>query len=287
MKPLVAVLLVALLVALAVLAQVPAIFVGGLYLLTNALPAPAPASAREPDRAAIRLSQERAIAFLKAQYDLAVGLLRESPAIGEHNFYLTNDNALAAYVLDLAGEKELAATLRASLKMYGWETNGFVEAAWGVPITWPPNHHLDVVVRQVGEDRVLQETHDGPGYFYDWSAYSNLAFMAVVNEENRGYHESAGRLFEMQMGKFDGIGWQDKAYWDRNEVYETLGLAWGLYAGALTGRPAPPALLQSILSRQGPSGGFHTHFSASEDRLADPNVETTCLALLALHAYMR
>ena len=140
---------------------------------------------------------------------------------------------------------------------------------------------------RLGEDRVLQETHDGPGYFYDWSAYSNLAFMAVVNEQNQGHRESARRLFEMQMGRFDGVGWQDKAYWDRDRRYETLGLAWGLYAGAVTGKPVPPALLRSLLLRQGPSGGFHTHFSATEDRLADPNVETTCLALLALRAYER
>lgn len=231
--------------------------------------------------------QERAVAFLMAQYDPAVGLLRESPEIGRHNFYLTNDNALAAHVLDLLGEKDMAATLRASLKAYGQESNGFIEAAWGQPIAWPPNHHEDVILRQVGEDRVLQETHDGPGYFYDWSAYSNLAFMATVNEENQGYHESASRLFEIQMGKFDGLGWQDKAYWDRGGIYEPLRLAWGLYAGAMIGKPVPPTLVQSLLLRQGPSGGSHTHYSSYEDRLADPNVETTCLALLALHAYAR
>jgi hypothetical protein len=283
MKPLVVLLAVVLLVALSVLAQIPATLVGGLYAVTNALPAPA----SQPDRAAIRLSQERAIAFLKAQYDPALGLLQESPVIGQHNFYLTNDNALAAHVLDLLGEKDLAATLRASLKEYGRESNGFVEAAWGVPIAWPPNHHLDVVISQVGEDQVLQETHDGPGYFYDWSAYSNLAFMAVVNEENRGFHEAAGRLFDIQMARFDGNGWRDKAYWDRNGDYETLGLAWGLYAGAKLGKQVPPALVQSLLLRQGPSGGFHTHYSATEARKADPNVEATCLALLALHAYLR
>ncbi len=233
---------------------------------------------------------EAGVAFLKSQYNAELGLLQESPDIGQHNYYLTNDNALATYTLETLGvESELAAALRASLKRYGYDDNGFINVAWGQQIRWPPYHHKDIVVAQTGQDRILQETHTGPGYFYDWSAYSNLAFMAALNEYNQNYQESARRLYKIEMSTFDGLGWHDKAYWDRDGVYETIGPAWALYVGATIG--APPnrqnlQILQVLLDQQDPiTGGFHTHYRPGAPRLADPNIETTSLALLALHAW--
>jgi hypothetical protein len=42
-------------------------------------------------------------------------------------------------------------------------------------------------------------------------------------------------------------------------------------------------MLERLLAQQDPvTGGFHTHYRADADRLADPNVETTATALLAL-----
>ena len=120
---------------------------------------------------------------------------------------MTNDNALAAYTLKTLGvESELAAILRASLKRYGYSQNSFIETVWDVPVPWPPYHHADKLVTQIGQDRVFQEVHDGQGYFYDWSAFSNLAFMAAINEYNLGYRESARRLYEIQMIRFAGLG---------------------------------------------------------------------------------
>ncbi|GAB4570028.1 MAG: hypothetical protein Kow0047_23460 [Anaerolineae bacterium] len=160
----------------------------------------------------------KGVEFLRQRYNPQLGLLQESPEIGKHNYYL-NDAALAAYVLDQLGETELAAQLRQTLERYGYLGNGFFELAWGVPIRWPPYHHEDVVVAQIGEDRVLLQTHPGPGYFYDWSAYSNLAFMAAVNERALGNHEAARRLYEIEMSTFDGLGWKDLAYWKRNGTF--------------------------------------------------------------------
>lgn len=279
--------------------------VGVLWVAANALPPAAPpASATAPARptpsppptatATPRPSlpglpeiRSRAVSFLKSQYDEGWGLLRESPSIGWNNLWLTNDNALAAYTLERLGERGLAERLRASLKRYGYEENGFIELVWGKAVAWPPNHHQDLVVATSGKEQVKQETHLGPGYFYDWSAFSNLAFMAAINEHNLGYHESARRLYLIEAAKFDGLGWQDKAWADRGGIYETIGLTWGLLAAGTVGEAAPPELVEGLLKRQGPSGGFHTHYTAKDERLADPNVETTCLALLALEAYFR
>jgi hypothetical protein len=87
------------------------------------------------------------------------------------------------------------------------------------------------------------------------------------------------------MATFDGCGFPDLAYQHRGGVYETLGLAWGIYAAGRLGTTAQ--LSESVLARllaqqDAATGGFHTHYRLDANRLADPNVETTAMALLAL-----
>ena len=97
-------------------------------------------------------------------------------------------------------------------------------------------------------------------------------------------NESACRLYEIQMTRFAGLGWHDLAYDRRGGVYETLGLAYAVYTTGLLDLPPDPRVLASLLARQDPqTGGFHTYFTADQPRLADPNVEITSVALLALH----
>lgn len=227
--------------------------------------------------------------FLKGQYNPEVGLLQESPRIGAHRYFLANDALLAARVFRLFGEEELAAQLERTLARYGITGNDFIEVAWGEVIPWPPKHFEDPgsLVETRGEDQILTIRHEGPGYFYDWSAYSNLAFMAVHNELNGLYFQAARRLYAIQMGTFDGRGFPDLAYWQRDGVYETLGLAWGIYAAGRMGSEVQLDLemLTVLLAQQDPeTGGFHTHYRADADRLADPNVETTAVTLLGLAA---
>lgn len=237
------------------------------------------------------------LAFLRGQLNAEYGLLQESPRVGQHRYYLTNDNALAAYVLTLYGEAELAQTLTATLDHYGYHANGFIEAAWGEPIVWPPLHHKDIVVAQFGTgecdflggeeqgpvvDCVLQETHTSElGFFYDWSSFSNLHCMGAVNAYNQGQRAVADWLYQTELSTFDGQGWADEAWRRRDGVYETIGLTWCLYAGALLGQ-LDQRVLDQLLAQQGEHGGFHTHYRAGAPQQADPNVETTSLALLAL-----
>ena len=250
------------------------------------LPTPTPTVLPTPSPAILQ-AIDQGKTFLQAQYDPAVGLLEESPILGAGNFYLTEDNALAAHALRTIGAAELAAAIQEKLREYGHTANGFIEVAWGEPVVWPPlhqpAHHAEPILATVGDAQIRYVPHTGPGYYYDWSAYANLAFMAAVNEWNQGYREAARRLYDIQAGAFDGRGFADKAYWDRDGVYETLGLAWAVYAGALLCAPLPGGLTDTLLAQQDPLlGGFHTHFRADEDRLADANVETTSVALLAL-----
>lgn len=249
-------------------------------------PLPPPTVTQTPLPYALQPVVDAGLRFLEAQYNPDYGLLQESPDIGARRYFLANDALLAAYVFELYGREELASRLRATLSRYGVKGNGFIEAAWGEVVRWPPLHFEDpgTLVEERGDDQIMTIRHEGPGYFYDWSAYSNLACMASVNEYNLGQMEAARRLYEIEMSTFDGRGFADEAYYRRGHVYETLGVAWCLHAGALLQLPVNEKALSILLDQQGhETGGFHTHYNANESRLADPNVETTALALLALH----
>ena len=266
--------------------------------LPTATPSPVPTPTATPVPG-LQPAIDAGLRFLKGQYNEQYGLLQESPNVGRHRYYLTNDNALAAYVFEQVGEEAWAKTLRDSLDRYGYQDNGFVDVAWGEAIVWPPLHHKDVIVEQFGEgecdflneeetgplaDCVLQETHTPDlGFFYDWSSFSNLHCMGAINEYNKGNLEVARWLYETELSTFDGNGWADEAWNRRGGVYETIGLVWCLYAGALLQAPVHDGVLSTLLDQQNlETGGFHTHYRAGQPRLADPNVETTSLALLAL-----
>ncbi len=267
------------------------------FLTACTMPSLPPKPVARPPLPDLQPAIDGGLAFLRSQYKADYGLLQESPNIGQHRYYLTNDNALAAYVFDLYGDNDLAETLRANLDRYGYRANGFIEVAWGETIVWPPLHHKDVVVEQFGEgecdflnteeagplvDCVLQETHTPDlGFFYDWSSFSNLHCMGAVNEYNRGNRTVAQWLYETELSTFDGHGWADEAWLRRKGVYETIGLTWCLYAGALLDQ-VDLRVLNQLLAQQGTHGGFHTHYRAGEAQLTDPNVETTSMALLAL-----
>ncbi len=249
-------------------------------------PPPTPVPTPTPLPYALQPAIDAGLRFLEAQYNPQYGLLQESPTIGAHRYFLANDALLAAYALELYGRADLANTLRSTLSTYGIDGNQFVEVAWGEVIAWPPRHFEDpgTLLEERGSDQILTVQHAGPGYFLDWSGFSNLACMAAVNETNKDNMAAARWLYDLQVTTFDGYGWPDLAYHNRNGVYETIGLTWCLYAGALLGTPDERILL-AMLNQQNPeNGGFHTHYQPDRPRLADPNVETTALALLALHA---
>ena len=227
-----------------------------------------------PERPNVQPAIDSALAFLQAQYNPTYKLLQESPDIGKHRYYITNDNVLAARVFTLYG-------IEIDIDLRNQPDNNFIDIALGYSILWPPYHHADVVIEQHGEDQILYETHNGPGYFSDWSGFSNLACMAVVNEFNASHLETARSLYQYQLNKFDGLGWPDLAYQRRDGVYETLGLAWCLYAGALLEQPSVE-VMGMLLAQQGTHGGFHTHYRAEANQLADPNIETTSMAIIAL-----
>ena len=275
---------------------------------TGVAPASAAAIPSQPMPLNVASAEERMVGFLVSQYDSAVGLLEESPVIGAGKYYLNNCNYLSPMVLAAHGEKQMADEIGAVKRKYGFTGNGFIEVVSGTIVTWPPNHHCDIEVDQVEGNVVLQEYHDRQlcqahgfygGYFADWEQYANLTFMGVVNLANQGNKKAARDLFNRHIAGFNGLGFKDLAYYNRavpeyevEGVYETLGVAWALYAGSLIDafssksmRATGDQLVKVLLGNQGSSGGVHTHYVQRNDPRADPNVETTSMTILALDAY--
>ena len=102
--------------------------------------------------------------FSTARYNPDLGLLNEAPAAAPHIYWLTNDNALAAYAFERLGQAEMSAAIKQSILLYGSDTNGLIEVVWGVPVTFPPHDATQVLLQTIGTDEIRQEWHDRGEY---------------------------------------------------------------------------------------------------------------------------
>ena len=222
-----------------------------------------------------------ALVFLDARFNPALGLLNEAPQAAPNTYWLTNDNALAAYALAQLGQKERAVAIQSALQTYGHTSNDLIEVVWGATVAFPPHVASPEMVDKVGDAEIWQEFHRSGGTFNDWAEYANLAFLGALNEFNQGHKEEAGAIYSATLAMFDGTGFRDKAF---SGQYETYKAALALYAGAKLGAPVPNAgqLRQALLAMQAASGGFYTHYRDWNTPEGDKNTETTALALLAL-----
>ena len=248
----------------------------------TAIPQLAVATSLAPSISSQDLAVQRALEFLRGQYVPKVGLLRESPEVAPHRFWLATDNMLAAHAFAVSGEEDWAAILLSSFSSYGVTmSNGLIEVLWGIPVSWPPSTERPTLMARIGEDGVWHEFRDGESQFADWEEYANLALLGALNEHLLGQEDVALEIFEEASKQFDGLGFADKAYRDAHGYYETYKLALALYVGNEIGASVPVGVKEVLLRRQANSGGFYTLYDA-EGSVGDPNTETTSLAVLAL-----
>ena len=225
------------------------------------------------------------LAYLKAQYNPEIGLISEAPNAAPHTYWLTNDNALAAFTFDQLGDPEFSQVLTESINTYDTDSNGLIEILRGEPVDYPPFVPSRVLIEQISEDEIMQEYHLEGARFEDWQEYSNLAFLGAMNSEYQGDHQTALQIYDDTLQMFDGTGFADKAF---NVSYETYKLALPLYSGSIINAPNPYAdqMLETLLKLQDTGGGFVTHYTDAiipfED--SDTNTETTSFALLALNS---
>jgi hypothetical protein len=224
-------------------------------------------------------SIQRGIDFLAARFNSNLGLLNESPVVAPNKYWLTNDNALAAFALSKLGRSELAATLKSSLQHYGYETNGLIEVIWGTQVFFPPHAAEQVMISIQNGEEIWQEFRMG-GKFEDWHEYADLGFLGALNEFRAGRISESHAIFSKALEKFKDQGFQDQAF---KGLYETYKLALALYVGDTIQAPIPikKMLQQILLAMQAENGGFYTHYRDIQHPEGDTNTETTAYALLA------
>ena len=224
---------------------------------------------------------EHGLEFLEERYNLTIGLLNKSPHVAPHKYWLTNDNALAAYTFSQLGRIEMAKTIETSLIRYGHSSNGLIEVIWGMPVTYPPYDKTNALITKVGQDEVWQEFHNQGPILNDWVEYANLGFLGALNEFHQGRIIEAQSLYSSTLLLYDGTGFADKAF---KGLYETYKLALALYVGSVIQAPNPDhhQMIAILLSMQSPEGGFFTHYNSPNSPDGDANTETTSFALLAL-----
>ena len=223
------------------------------------------------------------LSFLLARYNPDLGLLNEAPQAAPHMYWLTNDNALAAYAFERLGQAEMSAALNKSILRYASVTNGLIEVVWGVPVTFPPYRATNLKIDQIGENIICREVHDQETKMDDWQEYADLGFLGALNAFNQGNLPEALSIYANTLTQFDGVGFRDKA---SSQKYGTYKLALALFVGATIQAPNPhrEQMLGIMQGMQADNGGFITDYVDLQTPDGDTNTETTALALLALAA---
>jgi hypothetical protein len=227
------------------------------------------------------LEVQKGLAFLKARYNPAVGLLNEAPTVAPHTYWITNDNVLAAYTFEYFNQPEMNGALRKTIEQYGQASNGLLEVLWGEPVEFPPFTAHTEQIAQMGEDKILKELHTSGQLLEDWAQYADMSIWGALNSYRMGRQTEALIIFSNTMALFDGVGFRDKGF---NGQYETYKLALALYVGSTikASMPAANKLHATLKAMQKADGGFFTHYLDQTQPHGDTNTETTSLALLAL-----
>ena len=227
---------------------------------------------------------QKGLAFLTARYNPALGLLNEAPNVAPHTYWLTNDNALAAYAFAQLGQTEMSATLKELIIRFGSVTNGLIEVVWGLPVTFPPHVDTKVLLKTIDQDEIHQELHDREGFMNDWAEYADLGFYGALNDFHQDDQSAALSVYASVLELYDGTGFHDAAF---EASYATYKLALALYVGATiqAQNPYGEQMLATLLSMQADNGGFRTEYDAQQKSGGDTNTETSALALLALNVY--
>ena len=230
-------------------------------------------------RAAEETPVTRGETFLAGLFDAPLGLLPEYR--GGKTYWLFHDNYLAAKVLD-APRPDLAARIRSSLVRHGFTNSGKIEILFGeAPQPWPFRHYQLTNVLVVDGKTIRTEIVTAKP-LTDWEGYADLLLFASI-AQNPDQKAEARRNFDRADALWDGRGFADRVT-QKNRLYATYKLALYLIAANKLKIQAPhaAAVRSRLLALQNEEGGWITDYDAALQPVGLANVETTCLAVLAL-----
>jgi hypothetical protein len=241
--------------------------------------APAPAT----DLSRVHQSIARGQTFLADLFDSSMELLPEFR--GSKTFWLFHDNYLAAHLLE-GTKPELSRRIRGTLHRFGVTNSGKIEIVFDEsPQALPFRTYQLTNVSSVA-GKVIKTEIVTTNLLKGWQEYADLLLFASVAERNTA-PQSARLNFDRAAAMWDGTGFRDRVVVQAGQ-YATYKLALYLIAADRL-RLTPPhrrEVTERLLGLQAGEGGWRTDYNAAAP-LGLANVETTCLALLALQGMER
>jgi hypothetical protein len=197
--------------------------------------------------------------------------------------WLYHDNYLAAKLL-ARSHPELTVKIQAAIRSYGITNSGKIEILFDETPRPLPFHIPELVTIATNHGFHVRTEILTPRLQIGWQEYADLLLLAAW--ALRDSDPAQARLhYQSALAMWDGCGLVDRAtrHARRYAVYK-LALALLVARELKADLPMRKAMLDRLLSLQAPSGGWITDYDATGKPLGLANVETTCLALLALRA---
>ena len=245
-------------------------------ILLSGLVLSSPASEADSD---IEQRIARGESFLTNLFDARLQLLPEYP--GSNTYWLFHDNYLAAHLL-IGTRPDLARRIRSSLKRFGVRKSGKIEILFGESRQPLPFRTYVLTNVAVVEGKALRTELVTTNILSGWRDYADLLLLASFAQA-RAVRSEASEYFDHAVAMWDGEGFVDAAT-RSSAVYATYKLALYVIAANRLKLVAPhrEEVIARLLAMQASDGGWITDYK-DDKPVGLANVETTCLALLALH----
>jgi len=248
-----------------------------LSILLSGLVLSSPASEADSD---LEQRIARGESFLTNLFDARLQLLPEYP--GSNTYWLFHDNYLAAHLL-IGTRPDLARRIRSRLKRFGVRKSGKIEILFGEAQQPLPFRTYLLTNVAVLEGKTIRTELVTTNILSGWRDYADLLLLASLAQAASARADSREN-FDRAAAMWEGQGFVDAAS-RSSGVYATYKLALYLIAADRLKIAAPhrDEVVARLRAMQSSDGGWITDYK-DDKPVGLANVETTCLALLALHA---
>jgi hypothetical protein len=221
----------------------------------------------------------RGQAFLVKLLEPDLNLLPEFA--GHDVIWLFHDNYLAAKVLEKS-HPEISKNIMTAIRSHGVTRSGKIEMLFGEAKLPLYTYELRDVAK-VGRFAIRSEfTTDQVRQ--DVANYADLLLFSVLGQEDR---VAAEKQWQATMKMWDGNGFRDKAA-EHMQLYATYKLALAMivarrcdFADSESQRVLTK-VREQLFSMQSENGGWITDYRLDGSKVGFANVETTCLAVMAI-----
>jgi len=223
---------------------------------------------------------QRGERFLTNLFDGSLQLLPEYG--GSRTYWLFHDNYLAAHLLETT-RPDLSRDIRSALTRFGVTNSGKIEIVFNEARQPLPFRTYVLTNVAVLERKTIRTELVTTNLLRGWEEYADLLLLSSL-AKSRSAPEEARKDFDRAAALWDGQGFKDRAA-RHSGIYATYKLALYLIAAGRQNISPPhwEEVTARLLAMQAPDGGWKTDYKEGKP-VGLTNVETTCLALLALHA---